>query len=118
MNEDENVYLEIILIVFLLAASLWSYIVDYIVKFKKNPKYQQPILLVVALATALIFVKVIVDRENNNIGDNKLISANINANLLLAASFFIFFHHFIMDGILWVKLHSNSVLTKQSLKKN
>lgn len=96
-------YLELSLFAFLLFASLWSLIIEVIVKYKKNPRYQQPILILVALATIFILTLVALDRKDDP-------NINIEKNILLAAAIFIFLHHTFFDAIAWVNLHVNNKL--------
>lgn len=86
------------LTVFLVSAMLWSLSVQYIEQNNLNPSFQRLPLNVTALATIAILVSV-VNTTNNW--------------LLILAAAIIVFHHSVVDGIIWPKIHENYKIGKK-----
>jgi len=91
------------LAVFLAFAMLWSVSVFYIEKYKLNPNYQRPFLLVVGLATVALLIATVYSTDNW---------------LLITAAAIIVWHHLIIDTFWWVSLHQRNYLETKNYKKN
>jgi phosphatidylserine synthase len=87
--------------VFLAFAMLWSVSVYYIEKYKLNPSYQQPILLIVALATIALLIATIYSTDNW---------------LVITAAAIIVWHHLIVDAFWWTSLHQRASLRHKKVR--
>lgn len=79
------------LAIFLAFAMLWSLSIAYIYKYKLNPYYQQPLLLIVGLATVGLLIATSYSTDNW---------------LVITAAAIIVWHHLILDGFWWPTLHA------------
>lgn len=90
------------LAVFLAFAMLWSLSVFYIEKYKLNPNYQRPILLIVGLATVALLLATVYSTDRW---------------LVITAAAIIVWHHLIVDAFWWLSLHQRNYQASVRHKK-
>ncbi len=90
------------LAVFLAFAMIWSLVVFYIEKYKLNPNYQRPILLIVGLASVALLLATVY---------------STNKWLVITAAAIIVWHHLIVDAFWWASLHQRNYQASLRHKK-
>lgn len=81
------------LVVFLTGATLWSLLIFYLLKKKRNIYYQLPGLLMTSLGSLGILLSIVYSDSSW---------------LLITAGSILLFHHLIFDNIYWVRIHGRN----------